>query len=161
MPIWESVRGKGGLGTVWVWSCKQSEATQTVCSRDALCCRVSSRQVRFWWWKWHCSQQVKKGVDGAPWSFTLIQVLGIQYFHMGEWKQTSPAIHFAFPLTADVHPGHLHNVTHLWKHHNNVYSLTAPYTGINRLGLQGCHLIYWFCVPVYILYEFQHIRFHP
>lgn len=46
-------------------------------------------------------------------SLALIRVLRIQYFDVSEGKEATAAVHLTFPLTTNVHPGYLHDVTHL------------------------------------------------
>lgn len=55
-------------------------------------------------------------VRGSSWtlrSVTLIRILGVNDFNMGEWEETPPSIHLSFPLTTDVHPCNLDHVTNL------------------------------------------------
>lgn len=46
-------------------------------------------------------------------SVTLIWFLGVDDFHMSEWEETPTSIHLSLPLTTDVHPCNLDNVTNL------------------------------------------------
>lgn len=46
-------------------------------------------------------------------SVTLIWILGVYDFDMGEWEETPPSVHLSFPLTTDVHPCNLDDVTNL------------------------------------------------
>lgn len=46
-------------------------------------------------------------------SVTLVRVLGVYDFDMGEWKETPPTVHLPLPLAADVHPGDLDDVPNL------------------------------------------------
>ena len=41
--------------------------------------------------------------------------MGVYDFDVGEWEETPPSIHLALPLTADVHPRNLDDVTNLRK----------------------------------------------
>lgn len=49
-------------------------------------------------------------------SVTLIRVLSIYNFNMGEGEEAPPPIDLPLPLAIDVHPGHLNDVTNLGKH---------------------------------------------
>lgn len=46
-------------------------------------------------------------------SVTLVRVLGVYNFDVGEWKETPPTVHLPLPLAADVHPGDLDDVPDL------------------------------------------------
>lgn len=46
-------------------------------------------------------------------SVTLLRILGVYDFDMGEWEETPPSVHLSLPLTADVHPGNLDDVANL------------------------------------------------
>lgn len=46
-------------------------------------------------------------------SFTLVRVLGVHYFDVGEGEETPPSVHLPLPLATDVHPRHLDDVTDL------------------------------------------------
>lgn len=46
-------------------------------------------------------------------SVTLVRVLGVYDFDVGERKETPPAVHLPLPLAADVHPGDLDDVPDL------------------------------------------------
>lgn len=48
-------------------------------------------------------------------SVTLVRILGVYDFDMGEWEETPPSVHLSLPLTADVHPCNLDDVTNLRK----------------------------------------------
>lgn len=48
-------------------------------------------------------------------SVTLVRILGVYDFDMGEWEETPPSVHLALPLAADVHPCNLDDVTNLRK----------------------------------------------
>lgn len=46
-------------------------------------------------------------------SVTLVRVLGVYDFDVGEREETPPSVHLALPLAADVHPGDLDDVPDL------------------------------------------------
>lgn len=48
-------------------------------------------------------------------SVTLVRILGVYDFDMGEWEETPPSIHLSLPLTTDVHPCNHDDVTNLRK----------------------------------------------
>lgn len=48
-------------------------------------------------------------------SVTLIWILGVYDFDVGEWEETPPSVHLSLPLTADVHPCNLDDVANLRK----------------------------------------------
>lgn len=48
-------------------------------------------------------------------SVTLVRILGVYDFDMGEWEETPPSVHLSLPLTTDVHPCNLDDVADLRK----------------------------------------------
>lgn len=46
-------------------------------------------------------------------SVTLVRVLGVYDFDVGEREETPPTVHLPLPLAADVHPGDLDDVPDL------------------------------------------------
>lgn len=46
-------------------------------------------------------------------SVTLVRVLGVYDFDVGEREETPPSVHLALPLATDVHPGDLDEVPDL------------------------------------------------
>lgn len=48
-------------------------------------------------------------------SFIFIRILRVNYFDVCEGEEPFSTMHFSFPLTIDIHPCDLHNVTNLQK----------------------------------------------
>lgn len=46
-------------------------------------------------------------------SVTLVWVLSVDNFNMGEGEEAPPPVDLPLPLAVDVHPGHLHDVADL------------------------------------------------
>lgn len=54
-----------------------------------------------------------EGPVGLLRSVTLVWILGVYDFDVGEWEETPPSVHLSLPLTIDVHPCHLDDVADL------------------------------------------------
>lgn len=48
-------------------------------------------------------------------SVTLVRVLSVDNFNMGEGEEAPPPVDLPLPLAVDVHPGHLNDVADLGK----------------------------------------------
>lgn len=65
--------------------------------------------------RFRCRSTLARGSSPTLRSVTLIRILGVYDFDMGEWEETPPSVHLSLPLTTDVHPCNLDNVTNLRK----------------------------------------------
>lgn len=67
------------------------------------------------------AQPMAEGVGRARGavSFVLVRILWVDYLHMGEGEEPFAAIDLAFPLAANVHPGHFNHIPHLRRGQQN------------------------------------------
>ena len=61
------------------------------------------------------TRALARGSDRTLGSVTLVWILGVYDFDVGEGEQTPPSVHLSLPLAADVHPRHSDNITDLRK----------------------------------------------
>lgn len=54
-----------------------------------------------------------RGSSWIPGSVTLVGILGVYDFDVGEREEPSSSIHLTLPLTTDVHPCHCNNIANL------------------------------------------------
>lgn len=62
-----------------------------------------------------CRSILARGSSRTVRSVTLVWILGVYDFDMGEWEETPPSVHLSLPLTADIHPRNLDDVANLRK----------------------------------------------
>lgn len=63
--------------------------------------------------RFRCRSTLTRGSSPTLGSVTLVGILGVYDFDVGEWEVTPPSVHLSLPLTADVHPCDLDDVANL------------------------------------------------